>query len=325
MTRDKSFFIPGNISLWCRIACILSVLLFTFGCIHRPSGDKLGHSLYGEKAVHIGLNTLQYDDGQLIYLYVPGSVMEQPEKSSVFAVIHGYFGRETGKEGFESVYRSFDRWRSFAQEHRLVIVAPHFDKERFDDDYQRLNLKGKRADFRLNDIIAELPIIIPGIDTQKIYLFGFSGGGQFVHRYAAFHPNRVAAAVAGGAGWYLWPSEEYPYPLGLKMKKKLQPDIEKIGKVPLLILVGDDDVHDEFLRHYYHHYNLNKIQGETRKERAMNWERAISARLSGKKLNICFLVVPHTGHAITTELFKAAKYFLENHSIPDHFDAPENP
>jgi len=161
-------------------------------------------------SLEAGINELYYDDGQRYFLYVPASVLQNPAGAHILAAIHGYSGRKNNSEGIETVKKNALRWSSLADEHGWVVLSPHFDEFRFNDDYQRLNfsLVGVRADLRLNELIKETARRIPGVNSDKIYLFGFSGGGQFVHRYAAFYPERILRAVAGAAGWYLWPDKD---------------------------------------------------------------------------------------------------------------------
>jgi dienelactone hydrolase len=52
----------------------------------------------------------------------------------------------------------------------------------------------------LLDIVTEVAIRYPGIDTERFFLIGFSGGGQFVHRFLYIHPERVIAASIGAPG-----------------------------------------------------------------------------------------------------------------------------
>ena len=62
-----------------------------------------------------------------------------------------------------------------------------------------------------------------GAAAGPFYLFGFSGGAQFAHRYVLAHPDRVAAAGIGAAGWYTFPDSATPYPYGLGRGAGQQP------------------------------------------------------------------------------------------------------
>jgi pimeloyl-ACP methyl ester carboxylesterase len=273
--------------------------------------------------LNVGLNELFFADGQRYFLYVPASVLANPRESYILAAIHGFSGRTNDSAGVEIVRDNALRWSELAEKNRWIVLAPHFDEGRFNDDYQRLNfsLIGDRADLRLNDLILEVARQIPGINSDKIYLFGFSGGGQFVHRYAAFHPDRVLRAVAGGAGWYMWPDEDLLYPVGLSISELLfgiKPRINKLLNLDLLVLVGEDDTTKEELREVYFIYDLTNIQGGNRKIRAQNWINELEkiSKKEGIEFNVKLAFAPNTGHSITSELKRIASDYL----VPPHTD-----
>lgn len=92
----------------------------------------------------------------------------------------------------------------------LVVVAPLFERERF-PDYQRLGRRGRgaRADLALDAIVSEVGATA-GVDVERFYLTGFSGGAQFAHRYAFAFPHRVAALALAAADWYTFPRPAHP-------------------------------------------------------------------------------------------------------------------
>jgi pimeloyl-ACP methyl ester carboxylesterase len=104
------------------------------------------------------------------------------------------------------------KFASFAERYGVVLVAPLFPKDRF-GDYQRLgrNGRGERADQALNRILTEVGFLT-GANIDKLYMFGYSGGGQFVHRYAMAYPQRTARIVVAAAGWYTFPDSAVNYP-----------------------------------------------------------------------------------------------------------------
>ena len=219
------------------------------------------------------------------------------------------------------------RWIELAEDFGWVVLSPHFDEGRFNSDYQRLNFSGTgvRADVRLNELIQETERLIPGINSRKIYLFGFSGGGQFVHRYAAFHPDRIIRAVAAGAGWYMWPDELFYYPVGLNMLSyQTKPRIEEFLSVDLLVLVGENDFSDSAFRETYFIYNLSGIQGDSRKARAENWVNALwqMAESDYIDFNIELMFAENTGHKVSPELQDIAAEYLTADSIPIAAELP---
>ena len=272
-----------------------------------------------------GINELYYDDGQRYFLYVPNLVIQNPEQAHILAAIHGYSSREDDAESIAKVENTALRWSSLAEEYGWVVLAPHFDEHRFNNDYQRLNISilgiGVRADLRLNDLVDEVGRLIPGINSEKMYLFGFSGGGQFAHRYAAFHPGRVSRAVSAGSGWYLWPDRTLPYPVGTSMPlDEVSPMMDELLTSNLLVLVGDEDTTDSSFRemYFFGFYDLMSMQGETRWQRAENWVGEL-AQMAGQKnidLNVELAFAQNTGHTISYELKRIAAEYLTADTIP---------
>ncbi|MFC1717332.1 dockerin type I domain-containing protein [Candidatus Poribacteria bacterium] len=278
---------------------------------------------YALSMVNTGLNELYYADGQRYFLYVPDSVLKNPEEAHILAAIHGYSGRKDDAEGISTVEYTALRWSSLAEEYGWVVLAPHFDEDRFNDAYQRLNLSifgiGVRSDLRLNELAQEVGRLIPGIDSRKMHLFGFSGGGQFVHRYVAFHPERVLRAVSAGSGWYMWPDDGLPYPVGTTtLLHGAEPRIDELLTSNLLVLVGEEDTTDSSFRRTYGFYDLMKMQGGTRWERAQNWVNELGriARRRSIDLKVELEFAASTGHTISYTLKKIAAEYLTEDSIP---------
>ena len=105
-----------------------------------------------------------------------------------------------------------ERFSPLAEEYGVVLVAPLFSRRHF-CDYQRLGREGggRRADHAIQQITREIEYLT-GADSSKISMFGFSGGGQFAHRYAMAYPDRVRQLVIGAAGWYTYPDDSRKYP-----------------------------------------------------------------------------------------------------------------
>lgn len=181
-----------------------------------------------------------------------------------------------------------------------VLVAPRFTRPVF-RDYQRLGRagSGERADTALDRVIAEIGRLTDAI-TGRIFLFGYSGGGQFVHRFAMAHPERVVAAVAVASGWYTFPDAGRRYPYGTRATKKL-PGVrfnpEAFLRVPILVAVGDADC--ERTRSMRQSEAVDLQQGLTRVERAERWVEAMSeaARAHGLPPAVRLLKIPGVGHS----------------------------
>lgn len=177
-----------------------------------------------------------------------------------------------------------ETFASFCDRLGWYVVAPEYTEEAH-PKFQQLGYsskrRGPRPDLALNAILDEVAATT-GADTRRIFLFGFSGGGQFAHRYAMLHPRRVAAAVLGAPGWYTFPVQNAAYPRGLaRIDEALAADIDLTAflRIPVLVLVGSrDNGRDEALNASA---KIDDEQGLTRQERGRRWIEALSREAAG--------------------------------------------
>ena len=262
-----------------------------------------------------GINKIIYRDGQVFYLYLPRSASAGDGALRLLASIHGYSGQSASASGRARVKKAAERWAAHAETHGWIVLAPQFDEDRFAGEWQRLNLFGLRADHRLQALIRATKNLAPRLKTDRILLFGFSGGGQFVHRYAAFHPDRVVRAVAAGAGWYLWPDDRLPYPVGAapgSLPGNLRPKLRTLCRRNLLILAGAEDTTQGVYRSRYKGIDLQSLQGAGRRERAERWFSAMKAFASerGEPFTLSLEILPRTKHTTTKKLIEVAGNYL---------------
>ncbi len=298
-------------------ACWLLWVALLAGCAYVPTYDSIDDPAYRPE-LRAGNNGLRYIDGQLFYLYVPQAVLDDPANSRILVAVHGENGRLESYDGERIARLSGMRWAGLAERNNWVVLTPQFDESRFDDDYQRLNLDGAlRADLRLHQLVDLVGELLPQIGTERLLLFGFAGGGEFVHRYAMLHPGRVERAVAAGTGWYTYPDPDLPYPLGVRgdsLPADLGFDGEAFAAVPLLLLVGESDAAGgAFTRATTRggqRYDLVDLQGATRSERARNWADAVSRIEAAAIPGLRFEILPATGHFVNETLRERARQFL---------------
>jgi pimeloyl-ACP methyl ester carboxylesterase len=231
---------------------------------------------------------LRGDPAQIYYLYLPESA---PPGARLLVSLHGV--SRNAREHAERFARRAERYG-------VVLVAPLFPHDRF-PDYQRLGRegRGRRADRVLNRIIAEVASLT-GADARAVYMFGYSGGGQFVHRYAMAYPERVAAIAVGAAGWYTFPDDRRRYPRGIAGTEGplgLDLDPDAFLRVPACVLVGErDGGRDAELRQSP---RIDRQQGETRIERGRRWVEAMTraARARGLDTPYRFQLLPGADHS----------------------------
>lgn len=148
-------------------------------------------------------------------------------------------------------------------------------------------------------IVAEVARMT-GANGDRFSLFGFSGGGQFVHRYAIAHPDRVAGYVVGSAGWYTFPDAQRRYPYGLRYSPRLKMGGFELGRflaVPGWVLVGERDVHEGTAMRKTERVMLE--QGLSRMERGLRWVDAVNARAAelGLAAPVRFEQLPRSPHS----------------------------
>jgi hypothetical protein len=86
---------------------------------------------------------------------------------------------------------------SFAQFHRLAILAPMFPPNVLGDDDENgckfLLKPGLRYDHLLLDMVRAVENRQGFEGTSPLLIHGYSGGAQFAHRFALLHPLQVFA------------------------------------------------------------------------------------------------------------------------------------
>lgn len=233
---------------------------------------------------------------QTYYLYIP----RKARKSAPLMVsIHGV--SRNAKEHAEMM-------AAMAERYGVILLAPLFNRKQF-PDYQRLGRigRGPRADLALDRIIGEV-LYLTGASTEQLHLFGYSGGGQFAHRYAMAHPQRVTSVVIGAAGWYTFPDSKKTYPRGTRSNKTLPSlrfDESRFLRIPMTVLVGDQDCERDA--------ELNKLrridrqQGMNRVERATNWVESMNQASMGYGItpHHRLTILPGIGHSFEQGIKRA--------------------
>jgi pimeloyl-ACP methyl ester carboxylesterase len=209
---------------------------------------------------------------QQYYLYIPTRLVPH---APIFVTVHGI-----SRNAIEHA----EAYAPFAEQYGVILVAPYFCKKEF-AGYQRLKEQGKRSsDITLNNVIDEVGALTGG-NTERLYLFGYSGGAQFVHRYMMAYPHRVVRVSIGAAGWYTFPDLNEKYPRGLRVGKKhegLNFVASQFLHVPAQVLVGTRDKRqDEELNQSA---KITLQQGATRLQRGESWIAAMQAAAQAHRL-----------------------------------------
>ena len=170
----------------------------------------------------------------------------------------------------------FQAFSALAARCQCHLLAPLFDAWRY-PDYQRLGRPGRgaRADLDLIALIGELGRR-HGFDMARLWLFGHSGGAQFVHRFVFAHPDLVRRYALSAAGWYTYPDEAVRFPLGLAEPPPGFPRLvaPRLLSVPGRVFVGRRErAGSRLLRHGE---QLDSVQGRDRRDRAARWVQAMA-------------------------------------------------
>ena len=211
----------------------------------------------------------------------------------VFVTVHG-ISRNAGEHA--------ELFAPYAEAAGATLVAPIFDEGTF-GKYQRLAPRGPgvlRSDDALLRILDHLART-EGLEAGRVSLFGFSGGGQFVHRFAMLHPDRVMSTVVGAAGWYTMPDPDVAYPYGIGQAAGLPPlrfDPGRFLRNPFHVVVGERDLSRDWALNKSE--RLDVQQGPTRVERGRRWieamkAAAVDASVDGARLT--FELLPGARHS----------------------------
>lgn len=239
------------------------------------------------------------------FIYLPAS--RKPDH--IVVLMHGIS---------ENACEQLLRFAPEAEARGAVLVAPLMQRALF-GQYQQLvdPRSGIRADDALFDILDIVREEI-GLPAQPVDIFGFSGGGQFVHRFGFVHPHAVRSCVLVAPGWFSFPDTERAYPQGLADLPTGEQSFDEVAarSVPFHVVVGDQDiVRDASLRRSP---ELDRYQGRTRLERAVRWHATMQDW--GADLRSSLTILPGLGHSFA----QAAR----DHSLPglvfDLFDRGQN-
>ena len=165
----------------------------------NPAADAVA-SQAAKSVYHLGATTVYSHtaDSRFAYtLYVPASI-EDPERPVDLVV--SLHGSTRAMEIYRNGFAEFGRWND------CVILSPLFPVgvlgDGNGDGYKQLVEGDIRYDQVLLDMVASV-----GQKYNRRFdtfaLFGYSGGGQFSHRFCYLHPEKLWAASIGARG-FMW-------------------------------------------------------------------------------------------------------------------------
>jgi pimeloyl-ACP methyl ester carboxylesterase len=232
------------------------------------------------------------------FTYVPmRAQLDRVEGAPLIVTIHG---------SERNAYAARDRFARFAEEQGCFVLAPLFPMDMADSDpdeqYKYVYTPRVMFDQVVLDMVEEFAVLLSA-SFGPLLLHGYSGGGQFVHRFLYRHAERVAAASIGAPGYVTLPERDLSWPAGLRGLSALtgeEPRPEALSGLPIHLHIGEKDDFEidayepaelGLTDEQYARYGLTRRQ---RLDRLADGYRKLGAEVT-------FDVVPGHGHATTVE------------------------
>lgn len=230
-------------STWCQP---WTVTLFSL-LLRRCALFLLPAVLVSAAPLPVGASKIELPNGSeplTLYTYKPANYRGGP----LLVVFHG-------------VQRNAEDYRNYAitmaERFGAIVVAPHFDKERFPmARYQRGGIQktdgspAPREQWTYSLVPKLVAFLRAGEGAPQLpyYLIGHSAGGQFLVRLAAFMPGEAKRIVAANPGSLVFPTREQDFGYGFGgLPAELSNDevIRAYLAAPLTLYLGTGDVTPE--------------------------------------------------------------------------------
>lgn len=275
------------------------------------------------------------------YLYVPKSLREPAEQTKTHSLL--VIPNNTGKINDDLAFHEEDVKRkvtgigaaiAYLKTPFIIPVFPRPATEHtiythsLDRDTFLTNKKEfSRLDLQLIAMIKDAQQRLKGekIKTEnKVVLQGYSASGMFVNRFVFLHPKMVKAAVIGApGGWAIAPVASFrektlTFPAGIGDLKQIYGkkfDLDAVRKVPLFMILGDQDTNDAVpMGDAYDPRESELVINLFGKTPVERWPFT-ETLYRDAKLNAEFKLYPNTTHQMSKEMREDTLAFIAKHVL----------
>lgn len=259
---------------------------------------------------HLGATTVyaHHGDSRFAYtLYVPEAIEDSARPVDLVVSLHG---STRAMEIYRNGFAEFGRWND------CVILSPLFPVgvlgDGNGDGYKQMVEGDIRYDQVLLDMIASVGKRY-GRSFDTFALFGYSGGGQFTHRFCYLHPEKLWAASIGAPGSVTLLDADQDWWVGVRdfatrFGKPL--NLPALQRLPVHMVVGDSDLetweitHREGGKHFMAGANA---AGRTRPERLAT----LKASFEAAGVQVHFDLLPNVAHQGIKAMPAAQDFFAK--------------
>lgn len=172
-------------------------------------------------------------------MHVPEGFAKAPEAYRLVVAVHG---------SSRGVHAYRDGFAAHAERCKWVVLAPLFPVgvlgDGNPDGYKTLIEGDIRYDLVLLAMVEEIGQAL-GVGFERFGLFGFSGGGQFAHRFLYVHPDRLWGVTVGAPGAVTRIDDGLEYWFGTRDMAAVFGTALNLGavrKAPIQLLCGQEDL-----------------------------------------------------------------------------------